>query len=59
MHLQKGWDKMALRHIKAFGEDFDIVVNRSSKSLKITVEKQGEVIFSKSINGGDMVSVKL
>lgn len=36
--LPSGWDRMALRHIRAFGSDFDIEVSREDDgSLKVTL----------------------
>ena len=35
--LANGWDGMALYHVKAFGSDFDIEVNRSSKGVSVKV----------------------
>lgn len=36
--LPSGWDRMALRHIRAFGSDFDIEVSRENDgALKVTL----------------------
>ena len=35
--LAEGWDGMALRHVKAFGSDFDIEAERGSKGLTVRV----------------------
>ncbi|MFS4469032.1 six-hairpin glycosidase-like protein [Maribacter sp. 2210JD10-5] len=35
--LPKGWDKMALRNIKAFGKDFDIEVNRKDDKMLVKI----------------------
>ena len=38
VQLPSEWDRMALRHIKAFGDDFDIEATRSGASkIKVTV----------------------
>lgn len=40
--LPKEWDQMALRHINAFGNDFDLEVSRADKGrIKITVLDKG------------------
>jgi hypothetical protein len=40
--LPKEWDQMALRHINAFGNDFDLEVSRADKGrIKITVLNKG------------------
>lgn len=33
--LPEGWDRMALRHVRAFGSDFDIEVVRKGDSLQV------------------------
>ena len=35
--MAEGWETMALRHVKAFGSDFDLDVVRKGSSLKVTV----------------------
>lgn len=35
--LPVDWEQMALRHVKAFGADFDIAVERSADGLRVTV----------------------
>ena len=35
--LADGWDRMALRHVKAFGGDFDIEAERGQKGLTIRI----------------------
>ena len=34
----KDWEKIALRNVRAFGGDFDIMVERCGKRLKTTVK---------------------
>lgn len=43
--LPASWDKMELRHIKAFGHDFDIIVKRSGKETGITVIEGDKTIY--------------
>lgn len=41
--LPSSWDHMNLRHIKAFGSDFDIEVKRDGKDrIKVTVDNNGK-----------------
>ena len=41
LRLPSEWDRMALRHIKAFGGDFDIEANRlSTGKIKISVSNR-------------------
>ncbi len=55
--LPEAWDRMALRNIKAFGEDFDVEVSRAGEGLKVTVSRDGSVVKSKSINHGETLAV--
>ncbi|OWW24666.1 hypothetical protein B4Q04_15220 [Zobellia sp. OII3] len=56
--LPAEWDHMALRKVKAFGEDFDISVKRQGKLLKVSVVKtNGTVILNKTIKDGKSVQV--
>lgn len=48
--IPEDWDKMALRHIKAFGENFDIEMRREKEKLIVTILKQNKIHFSKKIN---------
>ena len=50
--LPQEWDKMTLRHVKAFGKDFDITISRKDNK-KLTVEIDGKtytVKEGKSVN---------
>ena len=41
IQLPSAWDEMALRHVKAFGGDFDIEVKRKSATHAFVLIKQG------------------
>lgn len=55
--LPLSWPVMSLRHINAFGQDFDIVVKRESKKLKVTVSSKNKIWLDKFINDGDTIKV--
>ena len=58
--LPRSWDRMALRRIRAFESDFDIVVERPAPGrLHIFVTEGGKTVFEKHVKEGDSVSVKL
>jgi hypothetical protein len=42
MQLPSAWNDMALRHIKAFGGDFDIEVKRKSETRAQVTIKNGK-----------------
>lgn len=58
--LADGWDRIALRHIKAFGTDFDIEAERGAKGLvvRITDHASGSVKSYKAAEGAP-IEVKL
>lgn len=45
--LPTGWDHMALRKVKAFGQDFDLEIRRKNgmTNIKVINNKNGRVIF--------------
>ena len=57
--LPAGWDRMALRHVRAFGSDFDVVVERDveagQEQLRATVLSGGKVVGSFAFRGGDTI----
>ncbi|MHC1695661.1 MAG: hypothetical protein AB9835_10420 [Eubacteriales bacterium] len=56
--LPDKWNKMSLRSIKAFGRDFDIIVERSGEELETTVVCSGKQQLYKSEHG-EIITVKL
>ena len=57
--LPNGWQQMALRHIHAFGSDFDLVVSRAGDKLHIQVLENGNVVKSLQIADGETAAVDL
>ena len=57
--LPKSWPAMSLKHIHAFNNDFDIVVERAGDKLKVTVSKSGNKIIDEFINEGNTIKVDL
>lgn len=58
--LPSGWDRMALRHIKAFDSDFDIEAVRVSPTrIKVTVSKAGGKTKEYVVKPGQLISVTL
>ena len=54
--LPRDWDKMALRGIQAFREDFDVEVTRTGKSVKVEISRNGSVLASKLIEDGETMA---
>ena len=61
--LPAGWDAAALRHVRAFGGDFDVEVTRSPKGLNVKVTDvsgaKPRVVLSKAVRSGASVSCRL
>lgn len=60
--LPSGWDSMALRHIRAFGSDFDILVERAgpeSGRLRASVLADGQKMASFVFRDGEVLKVDL
>ncbi|WP_409416491.1 hypothetical protein [Flavobacterium sp. PS2] len=55
--LPISWPEMELRNIHAFGQDFDIVVKREKKKLKIIISDKKKIWLDKVINEGDTIKV--
>jgi hypothetical protein len=57
--LPDGWPSMALRHIQAFGTDFDIVVMRTGQKIRVQCFQQGGLFQDMSITPGETIEVVL
>jgi hypothetical protein len=57
--LPHDWPTMALRHIRAFGSDFDLVVTRNGAKLQIQVLENGKLVKSTEVVDGDTASINL
>jgi hypothetical protein len=56
--LPSDWPQMALRDLRAFGQSWDVVVERVGDKQKITVSSGGKIIFTGSGPAGKTYSVK-
>lgn len=58
--LPKEWNEMSLEHIKAFGDDFSILIERENLKIRVKIiNKKGKVIFNKLQKPGQTASIKL
>lgn len=58
--LPQEWDRMALRHIKAFASDFDIELERvKAQTIRVVVKKAGKVILNKKVKDGTTLNCKI
>lgn len=55
--LPLSWPSMSLRHIRAFGHDFDIVVERSGDKVHVTVTESGATWLDQIIREGETILV--
>jgi len=57
--LPSDWNYMNLKHIKAFGGDFDIYVKRQKDRIKVTLSSHGNIVDEKLWNGIDELKFNL
>ncbi|MDD3789477.1 MAG: hypothetical protein PHO94_12395, partial [Petrimonas sp.] len=57
--LPKNWNKMSLKKIRAFGNNFDLNVSRKGKKIKIDVIVDNKKVMEKNINEGKEILVYL
>ena len=56
--LPELWPQMSLRHIRAFGKDFDIIVSREGKKLNVKVTNEGRTVLAKKVREGEKITVR-
>lgn len=58
--LPTDWPRMALRHIRAFGTDFDLTIERLlNGKLSLTVAEQGGKVQKKTLRNGQSIQLTL
>ncbi len=57
--LPKTWEHMALRHIKGFASDFDVLIDRSNEKIKVTIKCGERIIKQTNIKNGETITVRL
>jgi hypothetical protein len=57
--LPPTWPRMALRSIRAFNSNFDLVIERQEQQLRVTVSQSGHTILTRLIASGANVDVTL
>ena len=57
--LPEGWPRMALRSVKAFNRQFDVVVERRGKLQHLTVVLGGRTIAEHDLANGDSAEIRL
>jgi hypothetical protein len=57
--LPKAWPRMALRDLRAFGQAWDLVVERAGDQQKVTVRSGGKTVMTGLGPAGKTYSVTL
>ena len=57
--LPEGWPRMALRSIKAFNRQFDVVVERRGKLQHLTVIQGGRTVAEHDLANGESAEIRL
>lgn len=58
-NLPENWEKMSLKKIRAFGNNFDLNIYRSGKKIKIDVIIDNKIVLEKLVNEGKEILVDL
>jgi len=59
-HLPPKWNTMALHSVRAFGREFDLMVERSGKDrIKVTVWMEEQSLITENIHEGEKISIRL
>lgn len=60
VEIPADWEFASLRHIRAFGADFDIEAKRTAKGkMQITISEQGGKVQTFNVKPGTLINVKL
>lgn len=57
--LPDGWPTMALRSVKAFGGDFDVVVSHAGEKLRVQVTQGKTTIEDATVHAGETIEVTI
>jgi hypothetical protein len=57
--LPDGWPRMALRSVRAFNRNFDVVVERHDGKQRLTVTRDGRPVLTKDLANGESAEIKL
>jgi len=57
--LPEGWDSMALRNINAFGNSFDIEVNKVMDKLSLRISGGDKMYFESEIGKGESILIEI
>jgi len=57
--LPENWNEMSLKHIRAFGDDFDINVKRDGNKINVEIVSQNGKFIKRKINPDEKIVVKL
>ena len=57
--LPDGWPRMALRSVRAFNHNFDVVVERQGQGLHLAVSQDGKTVSEKDLQPGQSAEVSL
>jgi len=57
--LPDGWPRMALRSVRAFNRNFDVVVERRGEMQHLTIMQEGKTIAEHDLKAGASVEIQL
>jgi len=57
--LPDSWNSMALRNIKAFSSEFDILVERTNENIRVSLKTEAKIIKQVSITNGETITIDI
>ena len=57
--LPEGWPHMALRSVRAFGHDFDLIVERAGAGVTVTVRMENKIVLERAVPANGSIDVVL
>ncbi len=58
-HLPQSWSNASLKHIHAFGSDFDIIIRREKEKVRVKIfDPEQKILSDKIIKDGDSIYVR-
>ncbi|MBR6945921.1 MAG: hypothetical protein IKH64_08255, partial [Prevotella sp.] len=58
-HLPNSWNEIKVNHLMAYGNDFDIMIERTAKGYHVKVTAQGKKVTDRYISKNEQITIKL
>lgn len=58
-HLPNSWNEIKVNHLMAYGNDFDIMIERTAKGYHVKVTAEGKKVTDRYISKNEQITIKL